>query len=420
MVKRALNQLSDMQIRRWVAAGTPIAKSDGGGLTFTLSKAGTAAWILRYMREGRARELTLGNYPDITLSAARKLASEHRVSVDKGLDPAAQKRAERLKLRGSWTVRRLAEDLKTKVLDSGKLAESTVYARKWDLDNVIVPRLGAFEVQAVSAEDLVDMLERSGRTWVMQHRILGTAVKLFDHAIGRQLIRVSPAAGIKLAALLGPRPTVRRRVMLQEDELRKLLSSVSDIGAENALALKIMLATCVRSVELAKARWEHIDFERGTWYVPDESVKTRVGFLVPLTSTVAGWFKDLQRFADGSPWVLPARDLRRAGEHVGRSTLSAALYRAFERGDLGTRKFTPHDTRSTAKGHMRNLGVSREVSEIALNHTLKGMEGIYDVREEIPERRQALELWARFLEACEHGTEWNVVPIRGQNRRQTA
>lgn len=36
------------------------------------------------MREGRARELTIGNYPDITLSAARKLASEHRVSVDKG------------------------------------------------------------------------------------------------------------------------------------------------------------------------------------------------------------------------------------------------------------------------------------------------------------------------------------------------
>jgi integrase len=411
MAKRILNQLSDIQIRRWVAIGEPVAKSDGGGLTFTLSKAGTASWILRYMREGRAKELTLGNYPDISLAAARKLASEHRVSVDKGLDPAAQKRAERLKVRGSWTVRRLADDLKTKVLDSGMLAKSTVDARQWDLDNVIVPKLGALEVPAVTPEDIVDMLDRSGRTWIMQHRILGTATKLFDHAIGRQLIRINPTGGIKLTAMLGPRPPKRKRIMLQEDELRKLLSSVDDIGLENGLALKIMLATCVRSVELAKARWEHVDFERGTWYVPDESVKTRAGFLVPITQTVAAWFKKLQQLADGSPWVLPARDHRRVGQHVGRSTLSAALYRAFERGDLGTRKFTPHDTRSTAKGHMRNLGVSREISEIALNHTLKGMEGIYDVREEIPERRQALELWAAFLATCERGEKWNVVPI---------
>lgn len=412
MPKRGINLLSDIQIRRWVAAGEAVAKSDGGGLTFTLSKAGTASWILRYMREGRARELTLGNYPDISLSAARKLASEHRVSVDKGQDPAAQKRADRLKLRGAWTVRRLADDLKAKVLDAGTLAPGTVKAKRWDLDKVILPRLGPQEVTAVTAEEIVEMLERSGRTWVMQKRILSTAVQLLDHAIGRQLIKINPAAGIKLKALMGPRPPIRKRVMLQEEELRKLLSGATDdLGVENALTLKIMLATCVRGVELVKARWEHIDFERGTWFVPDESVKTRTGFLVPITPTVAGWFKELQELADGSPWVLPARDFRRVGQHVGRSTFSAALNRAFARGDIETQHFTPHDTRSTAKGHMRNLGVSREISEIALNHTLKGMEGVYDVREEIPERRQALELWAAFLTACETGQPWNVRPM---------
>ena len=51
------------------------------------------------------------------------------------------------------------------------------------------------------------------------------------------------------------------------------------------------------------------------------------------------------------------------------------------------------------------MGVSREISEIALDHKLKGMEGIYDVREEIPERRRALAIWADFLLACESGTK---------------
>lgn len=411
MARHATNQLSDIQIRRWIAKGEAISKSDGAGLTFTLSKAGTATWVLRYMLAGRARELTLGNYPDLSLSAARKLAAEHRVAVDKGQDPVAEKRNERAAMRSAWLVRELVKDYIEKALETGQYTERTVAYRKRDLEDVILPRLGPMEVRSASAEHIVDMLEQSGRTWTIQKRILTTASKLFDHAIGRQLVKVNPAAGIKLTALLGPRPPVRKRVMLTEEELRTLLAGIDHIGTENALALRIMLATCVRSVELIKARWEHIDFKRGTWFVPDESVKTRVGFLVPITPTVAGWFQQLQELADGDEWVLPARRAPNKGKHVGNTTLWTAIDSAFKQGKIDTRRFTPHDTRSTAKGHMRNLGVSREISEIALNHTLKGMEGIYDVREEIPERRQALELWARFLTACERGLEWNVVPI---------
>lgn len=61
---------------------------------------------------------------------------------------------------------------------------------------------------------------------------------------------------------------------------------------------------------------------------------------------------------------------------------------------------------------MRNMGIKNEITEIALNHTLKGMEAVYDVRDEIPERRFALERWAAFIEACESGKPWNVVPLR--------
>lgn len=416
MARRGIHLLSDMQIRRWVAAGESIAKSDGGGLTFTLSKAGTATWVLRYMLAAKARELTLGNYPDLSLSAARKMAAERRVEIDKGNDPAAQKRQEKLAARTAWTVRELASDYIEKVLEAGHLAEGTVYYRKQDLNNVIVPALGVDEVRATSPEAIVDMLERSGKTWTVQNRILTTVTQLFDHAIGRKLIRVNPAVGIKLTALLGPRPPIRRRIMLSEADLRKLLAGVEDIGVENALAFRIMLATCVRTVELVKARWEHVDFDNGTWLVPDESVKTRTGFLVPLTPTVLGWFRKLHALAEGSEWVLPARRADRIGKPVGRTTLWAAIERAFNRGDIDIQRFTPHDTRSTAKGHMRNMGVSREISEIALNHALKGMDAIYDVREEIPERRSALELWANFLVACESGQPWNVVPIRGHSR----
>ena len=412
-----INVLDDIQIKHWVNKGAPIARSDGGGLTFTLSATGTATWILRYrMGGGRRKELTLGNYPDLSLAKARQMARVHRVSIDKGEDPAAKKKVEKMQSKMAWTVRVLIDDYKQKKLVTPSLAEGTIYYRKWDLEKVLLPKLGSLEVRHVTPAEIVHVLESAKRSWTISKRILTSSKLLFAHACGKRLIDSNPAAGIDLVAIMGERPPIRKRVMLNEEELRTLLADIEDIGPENALAFRILLATCVRSVELAKARWEHIDFDRATLWVPDASVKTRKGFLVPLTPTVANWFKDLRDLAGESPWALPARierRRRRLGDtHVGETTLWAAISRAFERGDIQIRRFTPHDTRSTAKGHMRNMGISREISELALNHTLKGMEAIYDVREEIPERREALERWASFITACESGRPWKPGPLR--------
>lgn len=73
--------------------------------------------------------------------------------------------------------------------------------------------------------------------------------------------------------------------MLQEADLRKLLASVNTLGTENSLALRILLATCVRSSELTKAKWEDVDIERLTWYAPHGNTKMRRGFYVPPSAT---------------------------------------------------------------------------------------------------------------------------------------
>ena len=203
--------------------------------------------------------------------------------------------------------------------------------------------------------------------------------------------------------------------MLTEEELRILLPGVEFIGDENAMAFRILLATCVRSIELAKAKKEHVFLDRGLWWIPDENVKTRTGFLVPLAPKVIEWFHALFEWSGDSEYVLPARQERRrrnlgGDTHVCPTTLWAAITRAFDRGDISITKFTPHDTRSTAKGHMRNMGISNAISEIALNHKVRGMEGIYDVREEIPERREALTKWTEFIVACETGVPF-AVPV---------
>ncbi len=88
---KLIQKLSDVQIRKWIKAGKPVAKSDGDGLTFTLSTAGTAAWVLRYRFGGKARELTLGRYPDKSLNQAREDARRERAKIQDGIDVAREK-----------------------------------------------------------------------------------------------------------------------------------------------------------------------------------------------------------------------------------------------------------------------------------------------------------------------------------------
>ncbi|WP_234775151.1 tyrosine-type recombinase/integrase [Paraburkholderia tropica] len=407
--------LDDMQLRRWLAAKEPLSRADGDGLTFTLSEFGTATWVLRYNRGSRRRELTLGNYPDLGLAEARKQARAYRVRIDNGEDPAADKKMEKARLRKAISVDQLCDDYIEKRYPSLRKNSQVVYT--FLIDKIIRPKLGSLEVEAVRPADVSYMVEHCGRPWTVCDALMVLLRKIFSHAVSKRVIEFNPAAGIELAALMGNRPPKRKRVMLTENELRSLLPDIDAlIGRRLGLVFRILLATCVRSMELISAEKSLVDLDHGAWRVRAESTKTGQEFLVPLPPVVVGWFRELIALSGDSPWVLPARGDGSA--HANRGILIGAIGRAFKDKGLEMRRFTPHDTRSTAKGHLRNLGFSREISEIALNHKLRGVEGIYDVREEIPERRAAMEAWANFIVECcggkspDEGSGSNVVQFR--------
>ena len=74
-----LKRLSDPDLKKYIKDKEQKAVSDGGGLTFTSSKTGAAAWVFRYRFAGQRQELTIGRYPEISLSEARIRAASLRV-----------------------------------------------------------------------------------------------------------------------------------------------------------------------------------------------------------------------------------------------------------------------------------------------------------------------------------------------------
>ena len=404
-------KLTDMQIRSLIRAGIPIAKSDGDGLTFTLSKNGTPAWVLRYRHGGRQKELTIGRYPDITLGRARELATEARANIQQGEDVARTKKLTARELANAKTLRELANDY----LEKAKLvlAPSTFKQRKYHIDTLILPKLGSLLVREVTTTDVFYLLESVGKMHVASLVLIALS-RIFKHGIAKHVALTNPCLGITASAICdAPKPT-RLRLKLSEDELRVVLPELPSIGVENALAIKILLSTCVRTNELVKAEWADIDFEKAEWIITDTNSKTRKGFTIPLPPAIVGWFDELKHHACGSKYVLPSRAGKQT--HIALLTIAAALNKLCKKLE-SVRRFTPHDLRSTARSHLTGLGVNLIVAERCLNHSLGGLVGIYDQHDYMTERRAALELWCDFILASESGSVWqktasNVVQLR--------
>lgn len=397
MAKVESNLLTDIQLRKWVRAGVPVAKSDGGGLTFTLSTAGVATWILRFRHGGRRQEVTIGRYPDMTLAAARINAAKKRVALLDGVNPADEVR--KSKSHRDWTMRELIADYRLLVLSS--LADSTKRSYERNLRR-IENGMGAMSVQSVGPSDVIAQIERVESGWVELFTLWCVFRAVFKHAAGKKIIIASPCAGIQLEAIIGKRPKVRQRLMLTSDEISVLMNA--QMKAENLLAVKILLATGTRASELFTAMREDVFLEESRWHIPKS--KTGAAMEIPLAKEVVVWFKQLFELGGNSAYVLPARlrsrnDRFDGDAHLSKDTIREAIDYWIELHKPEIRRFTPHDLRSTMKSHMRKLGVSRDVSEMCLNHKLPGVEGIYDQHSYYEERRDALENWVKFIVACE-------------------
>lgn len=411
-----MGKLTDVQIRAWIKAGQPVAKSDGDGLTFTLSAKGVAAWVLRYRLAGKQREKTIGRFPDIGLKRAREIATDDRARIQQGIDVAREKQVDKREAVTAWTVRQLAADYEEKVLAG--LAAATIASRKQKIRDYVLPSLGSLAAKDVTGADVVQMLERvSDKSSKLVKPCLSAARLIFSHGMAKHIVTGNPCAGISVAAVAGQGAKgSRERVMLSDAELKAVLPALGQYGRINELIVRILLSTAVRIQALMLAEWTHIDFAGKTWTIPPgDGRKSDRAFVVPLTATVGGYFSELQVLAGDSRFVLPIQKKmkgRDGDDHMRQQTINEMLNRLCEKLAGKVRPFTPHDLRSTARSHLSALGVSVPVAERCLNHSLGGLIGIYDQHDYLEERRRALELWCAKLAALECGADKVIVMNR--------
>jgi hypothetical protein len=93
--------LTDTAIRRAAASERDYKMADAGGLFLLATKAGGKLWRWKYRFEGQEKKMALGQYPEVTLAEVRALHAAARRLLASGVDPMAQRKAEKKAVRES-------------------------------------------------------------------------------------------------------------------------------------------------------------------------------------------------------------------------------------------------------------------------------------------------------------------------------
>jgi integrase len=140
----------------------------------------------------------------------------------------------------------------------------------------------------------------SARAPTQANRVLATASRMFSMAVRWQMRDDNPCKGVIRNS------ENRRDRYLNADETGRLLTalaSLRDQGAANAIRLACL--TGARRGELLRARWNDINFERGTWSKPASTTKQAKPHIVPLSAPALQLLSAMRERADGD-WIFPA------------------------------------------------------------------------------------------------------------------
>jgi len=175
------------------------------------------------------------------------------------------------------------------------------------------------------------------------------------------------------------------------------------------VALRLMLLTFVRTVELRAANWSEIDLDAAEWRIPAERMKMRELHIVPLSRQAIELLRELHTLTGGRAFLFP--NYRRPTSCMTATTLNRALERMGFTGKDGI-GFSAHGFRATASTMLNELGYRADVIERQLAHRERNkVRASYNQAEYLGERRAMMQTWANLIDEMAK-EERKVIPGR--------
>lgn len=372
---------------------------DGDGLWLYVDKTGAKRWVLRYMRNRRAREIGLGSEAVVSLTDARKKAFSAKLQISKGEDP--------LEIRKQEEARKQAEAAKAMIFRQAAAEciadrqpgwRNEKHAAQWmsTLEHYAFPVIGNTPVDEVDTDSVLKVLRPIWSTKTeTANRVRGRIETILDWARVHGYRQQDNPARWRghLSAILPPRSkvqSVKHHAALPHREIAGFILTVQATGGIVPRLTEFTILTCVRTGEALGARWEEIDEETATWTIPAERMKAKKPHRVPLSGRALEILAEMKtlRLSD---YVFP-------GAKPNKPLSNMAMLKLLSRMDRAD--ITMHGFRSAFRDWtVECTNHPSEVAEMALAHTVGSkVERAYLRSDMFDRRRQLMADWAAYCE----------------------
>jgi integrase len=397
--------------------GRQLKLADGGGL-YLLVTPTAKLWRWKYRFNRKEKSMSFGPYPEVTLARARDLHLDARRILRTGIDPMAERRADKIEIQRSQATS--FEVVALQWHDWWASDKNPEYAEdvKIRLTRDIFPVIGHLPIDKIIAAQIVaavKKIENRGAREVAV-RTLGNVGQVFRYAVAHQLADRNPAADLKAKDIFKPAPVVNM-ARVEAEELPTLLRKMEyyEGSVVTRLAMKIMALTFVRTSELIEAEWTEFDFKKKMWTIPAARMKQVQGVVrttphkIPLAKQTIDALASLHEITGDGKLLFPHQWNKK--KTMSKNTILEALYRMGYKGEM-----TGHGFRGVASTILHETraihGFEHEHIDLQLAHVKRNdVSAAYDYSKYLPERTKMMQWWADYLDETRRSAK--VLPFKG-------
>jgi integrase len=385
--------LSDAKARNAKPQVKPYKITDGEGLFLLVTPSGSKYWRLKYHFAGREKLLALGVYPEVSLGDARERRTQARKTIAAGNDPGEVKReAKRLAvLQTENAFETVAREWYEQRKHEWKPSSAKTILKR--LERHIFPKLGKRPITTITAPDILSMLRviESSGTLDTAQRVMQMCGQVFMYAIATGRAERNPVPDLRGALKT---PVTQHHAYLKAAELPEFLKKLEayDGALQTKLALRLLLLTYVRTIELRGAEWPEIDFDKAEWRIPAGRMKMKELHIVPLSRQAVAVLRELKKHTGNRQYLFPNQ--HNPVSFMSENTMLYALYR------MGYHsRTTGHGFRSTSSTILNENGFMPDVIERQLAHCERNkVRAAYNHAQYLPERRKMMQWWADYID----------------------
>jgi len=370
-----------------------------------VSPAGGKWWRVRYRFGGKQKELSVGTYPETKLKAAILKRDGIRSMVADEIDPAHQRKIEKIISIDEGSFEAVAREWFNKF--STQWSKDHAKRTIGRLERDVFPWIGSESINAIKAPELLAVLRRIESRGAIEsaHRAHQVSSQVFRYAVAAGRAERDPTADLKGA--IPPAKVKHHASITEPQKVGALMRAIRSYQGTliTVSALKLAPLVFVRPGELRNAEWSEIDLDKAEWRIPAEKMKMRVVHIIPLSKQAIEVLREIQPLTGRGKYIFPSN--RTSTRPMSDNTINAGLRR------LGYTKeeMTGHGFRSMASTILNEQGWNRDAIERQLAHSEKdGVRAAYNYAQYLPERKKMMQAWADYLDGLANGAD--VIPIK--------